>query len=255
MNKKIKKYLDEIAKTEKKIADLQQYLRGVQAALKQEEDNEMIKCIRGMKMENGQLYEGTGLEGKSKLLNVDLATGKINKAVDLGAEYFGEGICILKDKIYQLTWQNRKVFVYDKSTFNLLQTFSIETEGWGICTDGQNLIVSDGTNKLSFYDPEKFQLIKELFIKEKNANIYHLNELEFVDGSVYANKWNSDLVYRIDPVSGKVTGKLNLSALTKKAQAAHPEADVLNGIAFNSQSGNFYVTGKRWLTLFEVKLD
>lgn len=115
--------------------------------------------------------------------------------------------------------------------------------------------MSDGTNKLSFYDPEKFQLIKELFIKEKNANIYHLNELEFVDGSVYANKWNSDLVYRIDPVSGKVTGKLNLSALTKKAQAAHPEADVLNGIAFNSQSGNFYVTGKRWLTLFEVKLD
>lgn len=122
---------------------------------------------QGLAWENGQLYEGTGLEGKSKLLNVDLATGKINKAVDLGAEYFGEGICILKDKIYQLTWQNRKVFVYDKSTFNLLQTFSIETEGWGICTDGQNLIVSDGTNKLSFYDPEKFQLIKELFIKEK----------------------------------------------------------------------------------------
>ena len=210
---------------------------------------------QGLAWENGQLYEGTGLEGKSKLLSVELSSGKVIKSIDLAPEYFGEGICILNDKIFQLTWQNKKVFVYDKSTFNLLHTFTIATEGWGICTDGQNLIVSDGTNKLSFYDPDKFQLIKELFIKEKNANIYHLNELEYIDGNVFANKWNSDLVYRIDPVSGTVNGKLNLSALTKKAQAAHPDADVLNGIAFNSQTGNIYVTGKRWLSLFEIRLD
>ncbi|HRI32916.1 MAG TPA: glutaminyl-peptide cyclotransferase [Saprospiraceae bacterium] len=221
----------------------------------QEYPHDAQSFTQGLVWENNILYESTGLENKSRLLKVDLITGQAYDTIHMDDHIFAEGICVLDSFIYQLTWQNHLVFVYRKSNLELIKTFNIATEGWGICSDGQNLWVSDGTNTLYYYNPNDLALIKKIYVKNKNVMISQLNELEYVDGYIYANQWNRNDIYKIDPKDGKVVGILNLFDLKNKAETKYSNIDVLNGIAFNSESKTFYITGKFWPILFELKIE
>ncbi|MCX8172544.1 MAG: glutaminyl-peptide cyclotransferase [Archaeoglobaceae archaeon] len=205
---------------------------------------------QGLVYENGYLYESTGLYGKSTLRKVELETGKVIKLQKLPANYFGEGIAIVGDKIFQLTWRERKALVYDKNTFELLKEFSYATEGWGLTFDGRWLIMSDGSQYLYFIDPETFNVIKKIEVLDKEP-VKRLNELEYVEGLIYANVWMDNRIAIIDPENGKVLAWIDLSGIyTEKRE---PE-DVLNGIAYDSEKKRLFVTGKRWLWIFEIEV-
>jgi glutamine cyclotransferase len=210
---------------------------------------------QGLIVYNGVMYEGTGDYGHSKLLKVDLNTGKAEQAISLENKYFGEGITILRDTIYQLTWKERKVFAYTLADFKKVREFTINTEGWGLTTDGTSLIVSDGSNQLYYYNPTTFQLIKTQSVMEAGSLAFNLNELEFIDGYIYANKFQGPEIYKIDPASGNIVGKIDVSDLWKKIQLKDPAADVPNGIAYDSSNGKIYITGKKWPELYEVQLS
>lgn len=205
---------------------------------------------QGLVYEDGYLFEGTGRNGESSLRRVDLATGEVLQRSNLGARYFGEGITILGDRIYQLTWQSHIGFVYDRESFRQLQTFFLPGEGWGLTHDGNQLIVSDGTPVLRFLDPETFKEERRVVVTEAGRPLARLNELEYIDGEVWANVWYTDYIVRIDPASGVVTGKLDLSGLH---QGREPDA-VLNGIAWDAESRRLFVTGKLWPALYEIRL-
>ena len=205
---------------------------------------------QGLVFEDGTLYEGTGLWGQSSLRRVNLETGNVTQLYELPDDLFGEGITIFGDKIIQITWQNHAGFVYDKNFFDLLQEFTYSTEGWGITHDGTNLIMSDGTANLYFLDPETFQIIDQIEVIDEEP-ITQLNELEYIDGRVYANIWHENKIAIIDPETGQVTGWINLEGL--KA-AEHPTANVLNGIAYDQNSMRLFVTGKLWSNLYEIEL-
>lgn len=205
---------------------------------------------QGLVFDDGSLYEGTGLLRQSTLRRVDLETGNIAQIYELPDDLFGEGITIFGNKIIQLTWQNHIGFVYDKNSFDLLQEFTYSTEGWGITHDGTNLIMSDGTANLYFLDPKTFQIIGQVEVHDEMP-VEKLNELEYIDGIVYANIWLTEKIAIINPETGKVTGWINLEGL--KA-AEHPAADVLNGIAYDQKNERLFVTGKRWSKIFEIEL-
>ncbi|MDO8578386.1 MAG: glutaminyl-peptide cyclotransferase [Dehalococcoidales bacterium] len=207
----------------------------------------------GLVLDGGVLYESTGLKGQSSLRKVDLETGKVLQIRPLGADYFGEGITMFGNTIIQLTWQDHKGFVYDKSTFELRREFNIDTEGWGITTNGKHLIMSDGTSTLHILDPETFENIGDISVQDNGGPVNNLNELEYVGGLIYANVWNSDNIAIIDPGSGRVNGWVNLKGLLP-AQSDGKPVDVLNGIAYDAQKGRLFVTGKYWPSLFEIKL-
>jgi glutaminyl-peptide cyclotransferase len=207
----------------------------------------------GLVFDSGILYESTGLKGQSSLRKVDLKTGKVLQIIRLGSGYFGEGITTLGDTIIQLTWQEHKGFVYEKSTFELLREFDIDTEGWGITTDGKNVIMSDGTSTLHILSPGTFENIGDINVQDAGVPVNNLNELEYIGGSIYANVWNSDNIAIIDPGSGRVNGWVNLKGLLP-AQPDGKTVDVLNGIAYDAPNGRIYVTGKYWPSLFEIKL-
>jgi glutamine cyclotransferase len=200
----------------------------------------------GLLFDNGVLYESTGLYGSSSLRRVELKTGKILQSYALPSQYFGEGITIFEDKIIQLTWLENKSFVYDKQTFDLLQEFSISTEGWGITTDGNRLIMSDGTSTLYFLDPVTFQKIGQVEVHDEGP-IDMLNELEYIHGKVYANIWGEEKIAIINPQTGQVEGWINLSGLQNTL-------NVLNGIAYDATEDRLFVTGKNWPQLFEIKI-
>ena len=206
---------------------------------------------QGLLFDSGVLYEGTGLYGNSSLRRVELATGEILQLYALPPQYFGEGITIFDDKIIQLTWQEHKSFVYDKNSFELLQEFSYSTEGWGITTDGSRLIMSDGTSTLYFLNPETFQKIGQVEVHD-NGTVERLNELEYIQGKVYANIWLEEKIAIINPQTGKVEGWINLSGL-QNVENQDPD-DVLNGIAYDAAGDRLFVTGKRWSQLFEIQL-
>jgi glutamine cyclotransferase len=210
---------------------------------------------QGLMFYKGQLLEGTGLEGKSKLMQVDLQSGKVIRSVSLPAELFGEGITVLNDTLYQLTWTNNKVLVYDAKNFNKIKEFPLNTEGWGITNDGKQLIVTDGSGNLFFYDPVTFRLLRTQGVSEMGQPMYNLNELEYINGFVYANKYGFDQIYKIDPATGDVVAKLDLSALTARIKSQDPHADVLNGIAYHPETDKVYVTGKLWPQLFEIQFE
>lgn len=210
---------------------------------------------QGLVVYKGQMYEGTGEYGHSKLLAVDVNTGKITKQLPIPATFFGEGITILNDTIYQLTWKERKVFAYTLPDFNKVKEFSINTEGWGITTDGKELIVSDGTNNLYYYNPSTFQLLRSHSVTDAGSLAFNLNELEYIDGFVYANKWQGSEIYKIDPATGKIVAKIDVTDIWNKIKAKDPAADVPNGIAYDSASQKIYITGKRWPELYEIKLS
>jgi len=208
---------------------------------------------QGLVYLDGQLYEGTGLYGASSLRRVDLQTGQVLQRYDLSGEYFGEGIAVLNDKIYQLTWQSQVGFVYDRITFNRLAQFTYPTEGWGLTHDGRRLIMSDGSAKLYFLDPQTLARLGEITVHDGETEIVRLNELEYINGEVWANVWQTDWIARIDPQTGQVLGWIDLSGLLGPEDRTRP-VDVLNGIAYDAERGRIFVTGKWWPRLFEIEI-
>lgn len=207
----------------------------------------------GLAFDKGALFEGTGLNGKSSLRRIDLKTGKILKMQEISADYFGEGIAVFGDTIIQLTWKSNVGFIYDKNSFQVLRTFSYSTEGWGITHDERHLIMSDGTAFLYFLNPETFTVASQIMVNENGKPVTNLNELEYINGRIYANVWQTDRIAIIDPGNGKVTGWIDLSGLLQ-AQEYRMPADILNGIAYDKETRRLFVTGKLWPWLFEIEL-
>ncbi len=208
---------------------------------------------QGLVFANDVIYEGTGLYGKSSLRKLDLETGKVLQSYELPAQYFGEGITVFQDIIIQLTWKSNMGFVYDQSSFKLLHDFTYATEGWGITHDGERLIISDGTSTLHFLDPETFSTIGHIEVCNNDTPIDKLNELEYINGQIYANIWQTDYIAIINPQSGQVSGWIDLSGLLSSQYCNEP-VDVLNGIAYDTVNDRLLVTGKLWPWLFEIKL-
>ncbi len=207
----------------------------------------------GLEFYNNNLLESTGLPGKSKLLEYDPSTGKILKQIKLEDKYFGEGITVLNDTLYQMTYQEHVVFVYDAKTFRKLKELPLKGEGWGLTNDGTNLIASNGSSSLYYYQPGTFKLLKVVNVTENGSAVLNVNELEYVDGFVYANQWQYNYIVKIDPKSGNVVAKYDLSDINDRVKRMDPNADYLNGIAYNHVTKKFYVTGKNWPQLFEIK--
>jgi glutamine cyclotransferase len=208
---------------------------------------------QGLCFYKGELYEGTGNYGKSKLMKVDLKTGKPTKSIKLDEKYFGEGITVLHDTIYQLTWKENVVFAYSLKDFRKIKEYRLPTEGWGITTDGKSLIISSGGNKLDYYDPKTFTKHKSLAVTEGGADAYNLNELEYIDGYIYANQWQASYIFKINPADGKIVAKANLAKEEDAVRAIYPGVDVLNGIAYDDSTKKIYITGKNWPVLYEIQ--
>lgn len=215
--------------------------------------HDVTAFTQGLVIENGKLYESTG-QADSWISEVELATGKQDKKIILDKKYFGEGITLLNNKIYQLTWQNQEGFVYDARSYQKLKTFTYKHEGWGITHDGTHLIVSDGTDRLHFKDTVTLQDDHVVRVKDHGAAVDQLNELEFVDGFVYANQWQTNFILKINPATGEVVGKMNLSLLNIEVEKFNGNPDVLNGIAYEKKTKTFLVTGKNWPILFALRL-
>jgi len=197
-------------------------------------------------------YEGTGLRGHSSLRRVDLATGQVSKYLALPDQYFGEGVAMVDDRLYQLTWQSHVGFIYDRASFELIGHFQYPTEGWGLTYNGQELIMSDGTSVLYFLNPDTMKLVRTLQVQDENGPVTMLNELEYIDGEIYANLWKTDRIARIDPDSGRVRAWVDLTGLLPPEDRAG--ANVLNGIAWDEEGGRLFVTGKLWPKLFQIEL-
>ena len=208
---------------------------------------------QGLILVDGKLLESTGQEGSSSLRSVELESGKVLKKVDVPSPYFAEGIAVLNGKVYQLTWQHGVGFIYDLQTFDRTGQFDYRGEGWGLTTDGQSLIMSDGSNKLKFLDPASFRLTKTISVIDGTTPVNQLNELEFIKGEIYANVWHADRIAVIDPQSGRVKAWIDLSGLMPEGELRDEEA-VLNGIAYDQANDKFYVTGKLWPRVFEIKI-
>jgi len=205
----------------------------------------------GLVVDNGFLYESTGLYGNSTLRRVDLETGEVMQHINLQPQYFGEGIAVVGDKIIQLTWQSHVGFVYNKTTFDLLEQFEYPTEGWGLTYDGSRLIMSDGTSSLYFLDPVTFQRIRQVTVHD-NGPVTELNELEYINGTVYANIWGEEKIAVINPQNGQVTAWIDLTGI-QGIKNQDPN-NVLNGIAYDANGHRLFVTGKRWPHIFEIDL-
>jgi len=209
---------------------------------------------QGLIFVDGKLYEGTGEEGESTLREVDLQTGKVLKKVDVPEPYFGEGITLLNGKMYQLTWQHHVGFIYNAQTFEQIGKFNYEDEGWGLTNDGHSLILSDGSNRLRFIDPDSFRVTKTIAVFDDSGKpLKELNELEYVDGQVYANIWHDNRIVIVDPQHGRITGWIDLGGLLQPGDVQDPEA-VLNGIAYDAAGKRLFITGKLWPRIFEIKL-
>jgi glutamine cyclotransferase len=205
---------------------------------------------QGLFFDEGFLYEGTGQYGSSALLQMELATGNVIKSINLSNDFFGEGITLLGEKIYQLSWHERQCFVYDKNSFDKLSTLSYSNEGWGITTVDNLLAVSNGSAIISFVNPENFAEIRRIEVCNNKGNVSQLNELEFIDGLIWANVWQSNTIVMINPESGAVVGEIDLSGIYHDAN----QENCLNGIAYDLKNNRIFITGKRWTKLFEIKI-
>lgn len=208
---------------------------------------------QGLVYRDGFLYESIGLYGKSSLRKTNPATGKVLAKVNLPREFFGEGLTIIGESIYQLTWKSGQGFIYGRENLKRKGSFTYSTEGWGLTDNGTQLIMSDGTEKLYFLSPESFEVTKVLRVKENGAPVPRLNELEYVEGRIYCNIWHSDDIVVVDPESGMVEKRINLEQLKQRLSLVN-EAGVLNGIAWKSSSQTFLITGKNWSEVFEITL-
>ncbi|MCW5212469.1 glutaminyl-peptide cyclotransferase [Desulfobulbus sp. TB] len=212
---------------------------------------------QGLAWDKGKMYEGTGLYGRSSLRSVDLQTGLVNRQRNYTRQYFAEGITVFQGKIYQLTWRNNKVFLFDKENFSLLKTWAYPREGWGITHNGKELIASDGTALLFFLDPQTLKEKRNILVQDNQGPVTQLNELEYIRGAIYANVWKTNKIAIIRPDDGVVVGWLDLSELADQVQKSiwQGRADVLNGILYDSKSDRLFVTGKLWPALFEIKVN
>lgn len=202
---------------------------------------------------DGHLYESTGLNGHSSVRMVDLTSGRVLQSVPVPDQYFAEGLTNWGSTLVQLTWRSHVGFVYDRFSFRLLHTFHYDCEGWGLTQDGKNLIESDGSAELRFWDPATFREVRHITVTDHLRHVDQLNELEYIHGEIYANVWHTDRIARISPQTGKVLGWIDLAGLLPEDQRSNPEA-VLNGIAYDAQHDRLFVTGKLWPKLFEIKI-
>jgi glutamine cyclotransferase len=209
---------------------------------------------QGLAYRDGFLYEGTGRNGLSSLRKVRLETGEVIQRADLGSEFFGEGITLIKDKVIQLTWKSGVGFVYDLKSFHRLRTFAYSGEGWGLASDGRELFLSDGTSEIRVLDGDTFREKRRLRVRDGATSIDQLNELEFVEGQIFANVWHSNRIARISPQSGDVVGWIDLTGLLSPIYRLESEA-VLNGIAYDPIRKRLFVTGKLWPSVFEIRLS
>ena len=204
---------------------------------------------------DGQLYESTGLQGESTLRRVDISTGQTLQRIDVPKEYFAEGLAMIGDELLQLTWQHRLGFVYDRKTFKQKRTFTYKTEGWGIAYDGASrLVMSDGSDTLTFLDPKTQAVTRTLRVQDAGRPVANLNELEWIEGEIWANVWMTDRIARISPNTGEVNAWVDLSALFPEAQRT-PPADELNGIAYDKATRRIFITGKKWPRLYQIAIS
>jgi glutamine cyclotransferase len=214
----------------------------------------------GLQFYNGFLYESTGGYKKkdpfsSSVRKVELQSGKVLDKTDLAEEYFGEGLTIMGDKLYQLTWNENTCFVYDLATLKLLKEFKYQGEGWGMTNDGKNIIMTDSTHVIRFFNPDTFELVKTLPVFDaKGQPLMQINELEYIKGEIWANIWQKDTIVRIDPNSGKLLGTIDMTKLVDEAHSKSDKAEVLNGIAYDDTTDRIFVTGKQWKNLYEIKV-
>lgn len=209
---------------------------------------------QGLHFHDGHLYESTGLEGQSSIRKVDIATGKPLIKIPLDPRHFGEGLTMLGDQFYQLTWKSEVGFVYNRE-LQLVRSFDYKGQGWGLTSDGENLIMSDGSTDLVFLDPESGRVEKRLPISMGSFKLNEVNEMEYVDGMIYANRWKQDAIFVINPATGRVLARVPLIGLLPAAERPQGRDDgSLNGIAYNPESKTFYVTGKKWPKLFEIRI-
>ncbi len=208
---------------------------------------------QGLVYVDGTLYEGTGRRGQSTLRRVDLETGEVLQGVRLPDDYFGEGITLFEDRLYQLTWTSGTGFVFDRESFDLVSTFTYPTEGWGVTHDGEQLIMSDGTTQLYFLDPDTLTTTRQVTVMADGTPIDQLNELEYIDGVIYANIWQTDRIAQIDPVNGEVIAWIDLTGLFPPEKRSEAQA-VLNGIAYDAETERLFVTGKLWPSLYWIEL-
>lgn len=214
-------------------------------------DHDSQAFTQGLEIYNNQLFEGTGLYGRSSLRKIELKSGRILEKIDLDNKYFGEGITILNDKIYQLSWQENTAFVYDLN-FRLLASYNYQGEGWGLANDGQNLIMSNGSQFIYFRNPENFEIIRKIEVRNDEQKIENINELEFHAGFIYANIWQTDYILKINAENGNAEAFLDLKGILKTDYEG--EIDVLNGIAYDPQNNSFLVTGKLWPKIYRIKI-
>lgn len=206
---------------------------------------------QGLVLEGGRLFESTGLEGKSSLREVDLESGRVLRKLDVPAPVFAEGLALVGSRLFQITWKHETAYTYDRDTFKQGATFPYSGEGWGLCHDGRELVMSDGSARLTFRGPETFRSMREVVVREGERPVDQLNELECVGPHVYANVWMTDRIVRIDPKSGAVTATIDASNLLPAAE--RQGTDVMNGIAYDASNDTFLVTGKLWPKLFRVR--
>jgi glutaminyl-peptide cyclotransferase len=208
---------------------------------------------QGLFYYNGLLYEGTGQQTGSSLREVELATGKVLRILNLQSDLFGEGITLYRDRIYQVTWQSKVGFVYDRATFRQINKIYYQSEGWGLTTINDQIVMSDGSNVIYFYEPESFTVISRIEVYDNEQLVDSLNELEYINGEIWANIWMKDLIARIDPVSGKVLGYIDLKGILNDP-GIDTRVNVLNGIAYDSEGQRIFITGKNWPKLFEIRV-
>jgi glutamine cyclotransferase len=209
---------------------------------------------QGLVYLKGVLFETTGLNGSSSLRKVDLQTGRVLQQSDLPFKFFGEGMTIIGEKIFHLTWRNQKGFVYNLSTFEVEREFTYAGEGWGLTTDGRVLILSDGTNQIRFLDPETFKVLRTISVFDRGQPLTQLNELEYIKGEIFANVWQTNTIVRIDPATGALLGTIDCTGLLPPGDR-RGNTDVLNGIAYDASGDRLFLTGKNWPKLFEVQLQ
>jgi glutamine cyclotransferase len=208
---------------------------------------------QGLIYDKGILFEGTGQKTGSTLREVELATGAVIRQHNLDASLFGEGIALYNDRIYQVTWENKVGFMYDKSTFKVINKIYYSTQGWGLTAMDDKIVMSDGTNILYFFEPEMFTVVSRVEVYDNEKKLDSLNELEYIDGEIWANIWMSDQIARIDPSSGKVLAYIDLKGILPESER-NPDTDVLNGIAWDKEGKRIFVTGKKWPKLYEIRL-
>lgn len=208
---------------------------------------------QGLLYSQGQWLESTGGNGTSSIRRVEKETGRILLKKDLSADFFGEGLAELNGALYQLTWQNQQGFVYDSKTLQWQKNFDYQGEGWGLATDGKSLIMSNGSERLRFFDPTTFRVLREVTVRRGGKPVTQLNELEFIEGEIFANVWHSEEILRINPADGTVVGVIDLTGIDAASPRRDPEF-VLNGIAYDADKRDLFVTGKCWPKIYQIRL-